>query len=367
MKAGRGGGELTVSHYQPGDEHAILDLFRQAFGQECSLEAWRWKYEGLPGTTEHIILVRDGDGALCGHYASLLFTVVYREREIKGALRVDFMVRPDLQRKGIGSLLIDECRKHLAERCSLHVSFPNPNSTPITRKKGPHFMEEAPIYWRVVDAGSLFRALGWKSFPRFLIPWANALLHACYRILELPAFLDRGLDHEAASGFAELLPQDADFRRWGCGIYFKRDAAFLRWRFDQNPEREYTVLFLKPAGGTGKETGYAALAVMEYQGFRLGFVVDLLADPPRSGTIRYLLSRAVEWFRTQEVEAVTCLMTGNNAYTRALKSLGFVRVPNRFLPRTLNMSIRVYDEKLDREYVCNMENWIITWADTDLV
>lgn len=99
----------------------------------------------------------------------------------------------------------------------------------------------------------------------------------------------------------------------------------------------------------------------------MGFIVDLLADPPRSRTIRYLLSRALKWFREQEVEAVTCMMSERNAYTRALKSLGFVKVPNRFLPRTLNISLRVYDPGLDRDYVCNLDNWIITWADTDLV
>ncbi len=367
MRAEGARGELAVSYYQPGDEQAILELFRQAFGQERGLEAWRWRYEGLPGATEHIILVKDEDGALCGHYASLPFTVVFRGKEIEGALRVDFMVRPDLQRRGIGGLLIDASRKHLAERCSLHVSFPNPNSTPITYKKGPHFVDEAPVYWRLTDAGSLFRAWGWRSVPRFLIIWANFILSAIYYLLDIPVLPDRDLDHEVGNRFAELLPEGADFRRQGCGIYFKRDAAFLRWRFDDNPEREYALFILKPKPEAEGPTGYAALAVMEYGGFKLGFVVDLLADPPRFRTIRYLLSRAVDWFRTREVEAVTCMMTGRNAYTRALKSLGFVRVPNRFLPRTLNVSIRVYDEEVDREYVCNLDNWIITWADTDLV
>ncbi|MGQ9702966.1 MAG: GNAT family N-acetyltransferase [Actinomycetota bacterium] len=358
--------ELELTGYRPGDEHAILGLFRETFGQERGLESWRWRYEGLAGNTEHILLVRDREGNLCGHYASQIFTVVYREKEIMGALRLDFMVHPDFQRKGIGGLLIDASRKHLAERCSLHISFPNPNSTSITRKKRPHFMDEAPIYWRLADVGSLFKAAGLRSCPPFFLRWANAMLRSAYRLLELPTLLDRGLECEVGTRFAELLPESPSFRRQGCGIYFKRDAAFLRWRFDENPERDYTLLFLGPRGGARGQEGYAVLAVMEYQGFSMGFIVDLLADPPRSRTIRYVLSRALKWFREQEVEAVTCMMSGRNAYTRALKSLGFVKVPNRFLPRALNISLCVYDPGLDRDYVCNLDNWIITWADTDL-
>ncbi len=357
---------LVLTAFRPGDERAILDLFRRVFGRELSPEAWRWKYERLPGALENIILVKNAEGELCGHYAALPLTLIYRGREVPAALRTDFMVHPDHQRKGIGGLLIDTCRRRLAEWCSLHVAFPNPNSTPITVKKGPHFLDEAPLYWRFSDARAALRATGRGELPALLHVLAGGLLRFVYRILALPGS-SRRFFWEIGGDFATCFPEDAEFKRPGCGIYFKRDAAFLRWRFDENPERHYALLHPISPGEPGTPEGYAVLAVMEYGGFRLGFIVDLLVDPPRFSYARGLIARAVEWLEAQDVEAVTCMMTGRNAYTRALKSLGFMRVPGRFLPRALNLTLHLYDPELDREYVCDLHNWVITWADTDLV
>ena len=37
-----------VEPYRPGDEAAILDLFRSEFGRERSLEHWRWQFLDNP-------------------------------------------------------------------------------------------------------------------------------------------------------------------------------------------------------------------------------------------------------------------------------------------------------------------------------
>ncbi len=61
------------------------------------------------------------------------------------------------------------------------------------------------------------------------------------------------------------------------------------------------------------------------------------------------------------------MMTGRNAYTGALQGLGFFRVPRRFMSRELNMSIMVFDPDLDFEYATDPDNWVLTWADIDLM
>ena len=357
---------IELTGYREGDEEEILDLFKKAFGQELSLETWRWKYASLAGARENIFLLRDREGKLCGHYAALPFTLVYEGKELPAALRVDFMIPPDLQRKGLGGLLIEACRKKLAEWCALHVAFPSPSSTPVTRKKQPHILDEAPIYWRLTDARAALRAAGWGSPPTLAAAAANIVLRNLYRLLSFPWF-SRKISCQVREGFAGSIPGDAEFRRPGCGIYFRRDARFLHWRFDQNPQREYAIVLLESRGRDTGPGGYAVLATMEYQGFRLGFIVDILVDPPGILAARRLLNEALERLEAQGVEAVTCMMTGRNAYTRALMSLGFVKVPNRFLPRALNVTVHVYNPGLDRDHACNLDNWILTWADTDLV
>jgi GNAT superfamily N-acetyltransferase len=359
--------DLLIDHYKPGDELAILELFQKAFGEERSLALWRWRYGELPGATENILLVKDESGELCGHYAALPFNMIYRGREIPGALRLDLMVHPERQRMGIGGLLIDALRENMKGRIALVISFPNPKSTVPTIRKGPHYLGEAPLYWRLEDVSSLSKVLGWAHMPRPLAACANTAIRAFYRLIALPTWLERRYGHEERRSFEEGEAGQAGYRRQECGIYLVRDEAFLRWRFDAHPEMEYTILFLKGRGRTDTPTGYAVLTVLEYQGFRIGFIVDILVDPPAISPARYILSQAARWFKAQKVEAISCMMTGKNAYTSALVSLGFYRVPNRFMPRDLNLSFRVFDPDIDYDYATDPGNWIITWADTDLV
>ncbi|MEW6554259.1 MAG: GNAT family N-acetyltransferase [Actinomycetota bacterium] len=358
--------DWRVDHYRPGDEHAILALFRAAFGEERSLALWRWRYGELPGGTDNILLVRDENGALCGHYAGLPFTIVFRGREIPGALRLDLMIHPDRQRMGIGLFLIESMRQHMKGRISLVTSFPNDKSTGPTIKKSPHYLGEAPLYWRLEDISSLFKGMGWTAVPARAAAAANVLLRAAYRLIAMPSLRDRRYGHVERRGFEDGLSKDG-YPRDGCGIHFKRDEAFLRWRFDRHPEMDYTVIFLDPKVGGDTKAGYIVLTVMGYEGFRIGFIVDILVHPLSLRPARYLVAQAARWFEARGVETISCMMTGRNAYSRALRSLGFFMVSNRFMPRDLNLSFRVLDPDLDFDHATDPMNWVLTWADTDLV
>ncbi len=277
------------------------------------------------------------------------------------------MVRPDLQRMGIGSLLVDSIRRHMKGRCALAFCFPNTKSTGTTIKKGPQYLGETPLFWRLEDASSLCRGLGWARPPLLFTAVANAVMRAFYRLLAAPSLLEGRYGHERERGFGEAGKRHAGHRRDDCGIYVRRDEAFLRWRFDANPETDYTVMSLAPRRRRDDTAGYIVLAVREYGGFRIGFIVDILVYHLALRPARYLIAQAARWFEEQRVETISCMMTGKNAYTGALKSLGFIRVPNRFMPRDLNLSFRVFDPEIDRDFATDPDNWILTWADTDLI
>ncbi len=303
---------------------------------------------------------------MCGHYAALPLTIRYRGRDIPGALRLDLMIHPERQRMGLGLFLIESMRQHMNGRISLVTSFPNDKSTGPTIKKGPHYLGEAPLYWRMQDISSFFRGLGWTRIPSLVAAGMNMVMRALYSLIALPSLWEKRYRHDERRGFEDGKSL-ADYPRDACGIYFKRDEAFLRWRFDRHPEMDYTVIFLESGGRENSTDGYIVLTVMEYGGFRIGFIVDILVHPLALRPARYLIAQAARWFETRGVETISCMMAGKNAYTLALQSLGFFRVSNRFMPRELNLSFRVLDPDLDFDYATDPLNWIITWADTDLV
>jgi GNAT superfamily N-acetyltransferase len=359
--------EWTIDHYRPGDETGILQLFKEVFGEERSLALWRWRYGELPGTGESILVFKDKKGDICGHYAALPLAMSYRGKRVYGTLRLDFMVRPDMQGKGIGGLLIDAVRERARGRFVLAYAFPNTRSTKITRAKRPQFLGEAPIYWRLEDLGALLRGLGRTGVPPTLVACANAVMRAVYHLAALPDLRGKRYLHREDKLFEGNLGKQAHYRRERCDIYVIRDEPFLRWRFDRHPEMEYSVLFISHKEDGGDPMGYVVLAVRDYQGFRIGFIVDILVQPPGLRPVRYILAQATAWFRGRGVETISCLMTGRNPYTTALRSLGFVRVPHRFMPRDLNLTIRTFDPDIDKDHATDPDNWILTWADTDLV
>jgi hypothetical protein len=146
-----------------------------------------------------------------------------------------------------------------------------------------------------------------------------------------------------------------------------RDESFLSWRFDRRPDAEYETLLLVEKDGRRKLLGYIVLAVREFFGFNIGFIMDVMVKPLAFGPARFLLSQAMRWFKKERVEAVSCIAMGSNTYTRALSSLGFIRIPQRFLPGDLHMVVRVHDPDIDHDYVSDPSNWFLAWADTDLV
>jgi len=342
-------------------------LFAATFGEEMSKALWKWKFAELPGTFENIFLIRDEGGELCGHHSALPHTISYMGREITGVFRSDFMVRPDMQRMGVGGTLLKAMREIVDRRCAVAYALTNPRSTGLTAKNKPTHHQEAPIYWRVEKTAALLKGLGWGTgIPSLLARCTDFLLSIPYRLLELTPVGARHYTSKGVERFGKETAELAAAGRRDCGIYVKRDGSFLNWRYNRHPEAEYSISLLFERDGAGP-VGYIVKAVQEFQGFRIGFIVDILTVPPRLRAARYLLSNSLRWFRKREVEVVSCIMTGKNAYTRALKSLGLARIPQRLLPHSLHLMIRINDPELDVEFAADPDNWIITWADSDLV
>lgn len=361
-------GEWQVELYKPGDEKEILELFKAAFGSTMSQELWKWKYKELPVAEGIINLVRDESGVLRGHQGALPLRIRCMGEDVVGLLRLDLMVHPERQRMGIGDCLVDSMRKNVDPFYPLVYAFNNPKSTGLSGKKSPSYLQDAPIYWRVQRTSALSKGIGWfAGMPGFLEKALGLLLRSSYRLLGLAPLGARSYALEQVAGLGDEAKRLDASDREGCLVYIPRDEAFLRWRFDGRPEADYRFLLLKRRGAPGNPVGYVVLAVDDFKGFVLGFIVDVLIHPPSLRPARYLLSEAMRFFDEREVDVVGCMMTGKNPYTRALRTLGFLRVPQRFLPHRLRLLIRVNDPGLDKDLIADPDNWVLTWADTDLV
>jgi N-acetylglutamate synthase-like GNAT family acetyltransferase len=232
--------------YRSGDETQINSLFKIVFHKDRSIEEWQWKYEVL-GAQKPIIVVYEENGEIIGHAACIIF-----ENSI--AERVDIMVHPEHQGKGIYKLIVKKLIQELEERSIKNVyGFP----AEVAKKT---FLK----YGDAKDLGNI------------------ALLVA-------PILIKRNFNWQPISeGNLEKLASycvDLD------SIHIKRSAEFLKRRYVDHPTNKYYVYELQGQG----------YAIVRFEGNKT-FLIDvvgkqrktIIKEVRKRVNTRFILSWAIK-------------------------------------------------------------------------
>jgi len=101
---------LEVFRRSERDRDALESMYAEVFGPEAAERnraRFRWQYEENPHCPPEgpEIWVAREDGVVLGQYATMPVRLLVKGRILRGSWGMDVMVRPNLQRKGIGSRL----------------------------------------------------------------------------------------------------------------------------------------------------------------------------------------------------------------------------------------------------------------------
>lgn len=214
--------DVEIRPWRPGDEAAILGLFRTVFGREMSPAYWRWRFLDHPAGGPCVMLAWAGD-TLAAHYAASRATLSAAGETIPAALSMTTMTHPDWRGRGLLEATARALYATLAdEGAAATLGFPN---------QMVHAARLTRLGWiDVCDAPTMTADLARPPAPD-------------PAVVEIPA-IDARFDRLAAR-LAPLTP-----------VGFARDAATLAWRIDANPAQRYTRLVL-PEGD--EIAGYALL------------------------------------------------------------------------------------------------------------
>ena len=289
-----------IRGYRPGDEVAILELFRDCFGEDLSLQRWRWRYLDNPRGGPRISLAFAADGELVCQYCAY----PVRWRGLPPAVPVighqvgDTMTRRGARGVGRGptSILARTSRHFYLTQCDGRVAFNygfnTGNITKFsTRYVGAHVVEDAPCRELPKEA----ELGGGRRFGRRY---------------ELRRVAERS---EVGSEFDDL------FERVGerYGLLVERSAEYLRWRYLDCPDEG---LELTAAYRRGRLAGWVAVKRLPDR-VEWG---DALVDPAERQALRALVAGIREpglpltgWFTERP-----------GWWSRELDRLGFVRRPD---------------------------------------
>jgi len=296
-----------------------------------------------------IWICRRGDRVV-GTEAGIPFDLIVHGETCRGSWAVELMVDPEWRGRGVGPALSEAHRQSCRVSCGLSVSDAAHRS--LLRRRSTD-MGDVPMFLRLVDPR---RVLRWEGAPRPVRYVAFPLIAPTLWLLDRMGRIgDKRTDLHPVDRFdqrADILWQKVSTLY---PVISRRDAAWLRWRFDESPSRDeyrrYYVLHRE------RLIGYLVLRQTLWSGYMALAIVDYLAAPR---DLARLLACSVDVARRLGAAAVLC-NTLNVQAEAALRSSGFFRRRNqsvRFLTYTS-------DEPLGR-VVHNRSKWFITSADSDL-
>lgn len=239
-----------VERYRDGLEEEILTLFRNVFGRQRSAEHWHWQFKANPyGGPFSTIARRVDDGAVVGSYSVMPIMLNLMGKPLLACQSVDTAVHPDHRGQRVFEQTATDCYAWCASSgIKAVLGFPNAISyqglvrTLDWRRVGFPVqyvlrMRMAPVVRRAVQ-----------------VPLLPALVDLVYRPARRAQLAVRGALLSRLSGsdvvfrIAPAVPDgyDALWDAWRSQEVLSvwKDANYLRWRYDQNPDYRFTYFFL---------------------------------------------------------------------------------------------------------------------------
>jgi hypothetical protein len=319
---------LRVRDYEPGDDHAIAELFRICFGRDRPVEEWRWRFVEAPAARVDLGVLCAGDRVV-GHVARAGFVTFVDGRRGLCRQTGDAMVHPGYRGRD-GLKRLTQSGSHLPYDLRLHT--PNAASIAVSRALGrPRFEASIPQWVR----------------------WQPAVVRPVLALLRPRRLRPEPIDDpgpqvdalaEASASFAPCIRV--------------RDARYLRWRWLDQPGTDWQLRSL-PDPDSGVR-GLVAFGIDPRHDLpRRGRIVDLLARD-EAATVALLAAAAHELGRAGCTHVAFDYHDPRPWSRRACYRAGFVRRGHGPVVRG------AAQEEWTRPWADRFESWYLTRGDTDL-
>ena len=305
------------------------------------------------------------DDAILGHISAKPYKLMFDGKETWGFWGQDLMVDPDMQGKGIGSLLYSAGKSYKPWYTQAPVAgalgSTNVTLRIIDKTTALFRMQDMPTHRLNLPLGpaisclkvmlSLFRQVAdpygaTKRYTQALDPRFSLIVIDNKEQFELYEY-----------HFDEIWKKYKDNYR----IITVRDGEHLKWRFINHPYKKY-ILFLFMNGPS--PVAYAALHIKKENGKHFvndGIISDILCDPFDANTIRIVLTTVQKYFSENFCTCIDIFVNSEQIHD-SLKKLGF----NLNNGKAIDMYITTNDARLDKEASRDVINWYLTFNDSDI-
>ena len=326
---------VSLRHYQPNDEHAILAAFNATFNVQRSIEHWQWKYLRNPYGQAWLSAAWDQDKVVA-QYAGYPVQL-YMENKVQLVCQAaDAFTARSHRRVGHGITgLMSRAFYHFEQQyCEHRLLLGYGFNTQKIQKLGKLFWQHKVI--GPVTQHKLLRADLPRRSP---LSWLQQLQG--YKVVRTAA---------AGKWADQLFERVKDQYGW----LVVRDQTYLNWRYAQHPDfsHDFFVVY------RGKQVLGWIVGRQKAAQWLWG---DALFDSAEVKTALPLVLNALMVAYPQVTEVDSWFAAVPSWWHAALASLGFT---SQQQAQQLDLVVRFYLAQVDAETFGN--NFYFTWGDSDL-
>jgi GNAT superfamily N-acetyltransferase len=354
-----------VRAYEKGDENEIFELVKVVWGgkvptKERWAKGWSWMNIDNPAGAS-IIWLAPHDSMLVGQYPLVMENIKIGEKIVMGAQIADTMTHPEYRRQGIAFVLGKKALSQLRnEDGACVIGFPTPQAYKLHMKSGWIDICAFQIMVKPLNINSIFRS--YLPHNKVLLKISTGIGSLILKILTMNEKSSRDDElmvtkisyfDDRFDNFWKRISNDYD-------IIIVRNKEYLNWRYVDVPNTDYSIYVAEKK----KEIcGYVVLGCYKRGDLMLGFIYDIIAPLNQEEVLHCLMSKAVDHFREEKVDAIFSEMVVPKIYRR-------IFIKNGFIPHFMSKSrFIVYSasHNISQTVLKNPKNWFVQLGDLPMV
>lgn len=339
--------EMTVEYY--GEDN---DISQKAFLEHEY-------FENGAGEAFIKLAYDEENQKLAGQYIVIPMKMKIISTEYPVILSLNTLTREAYRGQKIFTALAEEVYDECAERgYKFCYGAPNPNSHPgFIRRLNFVDIGIIPLFLKIVNPSILVREKTNSSFLSIVSKPFNIMFHKCRKDYVEKIFEITKNNVYVMDAFWKKIKNKYK-------IIGVRNAEYLLWRYIDMPYRKYKIF----ACGCEKNiTGYVVGRITEVAGMKCGMIVDFIVEPDEANVAMALLKKIEQYFVSENVGLMGCLMQEHFEEAIYLKKFKFFKCPKFMEPQPFPIIYRKFNEFEGQELFSDFSNWFFTMGDYDVI
>lgn len=348
--------------YYPDVIKKTKSILEEANSHKASIfnaDFWNWQYRDLPtGDTRIYGVILNEE--IMAYYHMPVFEILVKGKRKRFAMVQEVAVNRELRGKGVFRKLADLATRELkTSNIDAVYTFPNHKSIHTFLKyNGYTKVCTLGTYILPARSGAVFRS---KINLLGLEKIVGSFVDIFFNLFTVK--LDRGTSVSLHPNIDDTILGIFDEYQKEHVLVLLRDKKYLRWRFDHRPSSSHYYFSIND---TKRTVAVAIFKCDQMFGNPVLLLMDFAFLPKKEDYLLYLIRYVKEHGENVIGRQFNLIMTsGHSEFLRHLKKIGFLRVPEKFNNRPLNLLVK--NLSIHSEDIFSPQSWHVTLTDWDVL